>query len=156
MFYKNTFRMTEQQFDMMLENKEIQDDCSVKSKRYLLTLFDESTAEYFLSPSLSPKDTPPWFSQLKDNAKDYSAVALWDTLRLRSTQILQESNTEPSMEITNELARRVTDWKTQIKQDHLMHLSEVKYMFHCAQRNQAISALLLQQNPLFDYQINND
>ncbi|NP_001373460.1 uncharacterized protein LOC100148415 [Danio rerio] len=150
-----TIGMTEQ-FDMMMENKEIQDDCSLKSKQYLLALFDESTAEYFLSPSSCPKETPPWFSQLKDNLKDYSAVALWDTLRLRSTQILQESNTEPSMEITDEIARRVTDWKTQIKQDHLTHLSEVKYMFHCAQRNQAISALLLKQNPFFDYQINND
>lgn len=58
--------------------------------------------------------------------------------------------------LLQQIARRVTDWKTQIKQDHLMHLSEVKYMFRCAQRNQAISALLLQQNPLFDYQINND
>ncbi|KAK7132198.1 hypothetical protein R3I93_018682 [Phoxinus phoxinus] len=85
-----------------------------------------------------------------------SAVALWDALRQRTAQILQESNTEPSMVITNEIARRVTDWKTLIKKDHLMHLAGLKYMFRCAQHNQAFSALLLQHNPLFDYVINND
>lgn len=37
LFCQNTFRMMEQQFDMMLENKDIQDDCSLKIKQYLLT-----------------------------------------------------------------------------------------------------------------------
>ncbi|XP_051736798.1 uncharacterized protein si:rp71-17i16.6 [Ctenopharyngodon idella] len=146
--------MTEQ--NMMLENELIQDDCHLKCKQYLISLFDESTAEYFLSPSSCSKEIPPWFSQLKDDMKDHmSAVALWDALRQRTAQILQESNTEPSMVITNQIARRVTDWKTLMKKDHLMHLAGVKYMFRCAQHNQDISALLLQHNPLFDYGINN-
>ncbi|CAM4680177.1 unnamed protein product [Leuciscus chuanchicus] len=140
----------------VLENKRIQDDCNLKCKQYLISLFDESTAEYFLSPSSSLKEIPPWFSQLKDDMKDdMSAVALWDALRQRTAQILQDSNTEPSVVITNEIARRVTDWKTLIKKDHLMHLAGVKHMFRCAQHNQAFSALLLQHNPLFDYGINN-
>lgn len=33
-----------------------------------------------------------------------SAVALWDALRQRTAQILQESNTEPSMVITNQVS----------------------------------------------------
>lgn len=57
--------------------------------------------------------------------------------------------------LLQQIARRVTDWKTQVKKDHLIHLAGVKYMFRCAQQNQAISALLLQHNPLFDYGINN-
>ncbi|KAL1249902.1 hypothetical protein QQF64_020907 [Cirrhinus molitorella] len=137
---------------MTLENKLIEDDCHLKCQRYLISLFGESTAGYFLSPSCYSKEIPSWFSQLKDEMKDHtSAVALWDAMRQRSVLILQESNTE----ITNEIVRRVTDWKTLKKEDHLMHLSGVKYMFHRAQRNQAISALLLQHNPLFDYKINN-
>ncbi|XP_058619260.1 uncharacterized protein si:rp71-17i16.6 isoform X2 [Onychostoma macrolepis] len=137
--------------NMMLENKLIEDDCHLKCKQYLISLFGESTAEYFLSPSSCSKEIPSWFSQLKDDMKDHtSAISLWDAMRQRSTQILQESNKEPSM-----IVRRVTDWKTLKKQDHLMHLSGVKYMFRCAKRNQAISALLLKHNPLFNYGINN-
>ncbi|KAF4096762.1 uncharacterized protein si:rp71-17i16.6 isoform X1 [Onychostoma macrolepis] len=142
--------------NMMLENKLIEDDCHLKCKQYLISLFGESTAEYFLSPSSCSKEIPSWFSQLKDDMKDHtSAISLWDAMRQRSTQILQESNKEPSMVNTNEIVRRVTDWKTLKKQDHLMHLSGVKYMFRCAKRNQAISALLLKHNPLFNYGINN-
>ncbi|XP_050952377.1 uncharacterized protein si:rp71-17i16.6 [Labeo rohita] len=142
--------------NMILENELIEDDCHIKCKRYLISLFGESAAEYFLSPSSCSKEIPSWFSQLKDDMKDHtSAVTLWDAMRQRSALILQESNTEPSMEITNEIVRRVTDWKTLKKQDHLMHLAGVKYMFRRAQRNQAISALLLHHNPLFDYMINN-
>lgn len=33
-----------------------------------------------------------------------SAVALWDALRQRTAQILQESNTEPSVVITNQVS----------------------------------------------------
>ncbi|XP_043080128.1 uncharacterized protein si:rp71-17i16.6 [Puntigrus tetrazona] len=141
---------------MMSQNKPVEEDCHQKCKEYLSSLFGESTSEYFLSPSSCSKEIPSWLSQLKDDMKDHtSALFLWDAIRQHSTQILQESNTEPSMEITNEIVRRVTDWKTLKKQDHLMHLLGVKYMFRCAQRNQVISALLLQQNPLFDYGINN-
>ncbi|XP_052396114.1 uncharacterized protein si:rp71-17i16.6 [Carassius gibelio] len=140
--------------NMMLENKPIEDDCHLKCQQYLISMFGEAAAEYFLSPCSCSKEIPTWFFQLKDDMKGMSAVSLWDALRQCSAQILQESNTEPSMAITNEIVRRVTDWKTLKKQDHLMHLSRVKYMFRCAQRNQAISALLLQHNPLFDYEIN--
>lgn len=57
--------------------------------------------------------------------------------------------------LLQQIVRRVTDWKTLKKQDHLMHLSGVKYMFRCAKRNQAISALLLKHYPLFNCGINN-
>ncbi|XP_051961080.1 uncharacterized protein si:rp71-17i16.6 [Xyrauchen texanus] len=123
----------------------IQNDCNLKCRQDLISLFGESTAEYFLSPSSRSKDMPPWFLQLQEEMRDHiRAGALWDALSQRSAQILQESNTEPLM-----ITRRVTDWKTLIKQDHLKHLIGVKYMFRCAQRNQAISALLLQCNPPF-------
>ncbi|XP_073679579.1 uncharacterized protein [Garra rufa] len=142
--------------DMMLENELIKDDCYLQCRQYLISLFGESAAEYFLSPSSCSKEIPSWFSQLKDDMKDdMSAVTLWDAMRQRSALKMQDSNPDPSMEITNEIVRRVTDWKTLKKQDHLIYLSGVKYMFHRAQRNQAISALLLQHNPLFDYGINN-
>ncbi|KAI7794054.1 hypothetical protein IRJ41_014682, partial [Triplophysa rosa] len=134
------------------ENISSQDDCNLKCKQYLISLFGESTAEYFLSPFSCSKDVPHWFSQLRDDMRDdMSAGALWDALTQRSTQISQESNTDLSM-----IARRVVDWKTLKEQDHLKHLSGVRHMFRTAQRNQAITALLLQHNPRFNSEMNND
>ncbi|XP_065142759.1 uncharacterized protein [Paramisgurnus dabryanus] len=130
-----------------LENQLMHDDCNLKCKEHLISLFGESTAEYFLSPfSRRSKDIPHWFSQLQDDMRDHmSAEALWDAMRRHSTHILQESNTEPSM-----IERRVVDWKTLKKQDHLEHLAGTRCMFRYAQRNQAITALLMQSNPRFD------
>ncbi|KAK7132199.1 hypothetical protein R3I93_018683 [Phoxinus phoxinus] len=60
---------------MVLENKLIQDDCHLKCKQNLISLFDESTAEYFLNPSSCLKEIPPWFSQLKDDMK--GVLQIW-------------------------------------------------------------------------------
>ncbi|TRY90624.1 hypothetical protein DNTS_003693 [Danionella cerebrum] len=139
------------------DNEQILEDCNEKCKEYLTSLFDESTAEYFLCSSSSLKQSPSWFSQIKDDMKDQvSAVALWDALRHRSVQILKESNAEQSVESINEISRRGVDWRSLLKQDHKKHLSRVKFMFHCAQRNQASSAFLLQQNPPIGYSSNKD
>ncbi|XP_056588434.1 uncharacterized protein si:rp71-17i16.6 [Triplophysa dalaica] len=144
--------MEENVKNVQMENKPSEDDCDLKCKQYLISLFGESTAEYFLSPFFRSKDVPHWFSQLQDDMRDdMSAGALWDALTQRSTQISPELNTDLSM-----IARRVVDWKMLKEQDHLMHLSGVRHMFRTAQRNQAITALIFQHNPRFNSEMNID
>ncbi|XP_035378441.1 uncharacterized protein si:rp71-17i16.6 isoform X2 [Electrophorus electricus] len=124
-------------------------DSHTNYQQYLHSLFGESAAEYFISPSSPPKTPPIWYTEMKNNMRDHvSAEAFWDALRERSTRILREMETRPS-----EADRITADWRKLMRQDHLQHLSVVRFMFHSALRNQAFSALLLNQRPpsfLFD------
>ncbi|XP_076840581.1 uncharacterized protein LOC143485169 isoform X2 [Brachyhypopomus gauderio] len=128
-------------------------DSHINYKQYLLSLFGESTAEYFLSPSSPPKTPPPWYSEMKDNMSDgMSAEAFWDALKERSARILSEMEIGPSK--VPFYAHKVSaDWRRLMTQDHLLHLSGVRFMFRTALRNQAFSAVLLNQKTpslLFD------
>ncbi|KAM9445834.1 uncharacterized protein Hap1MRO34_024570 isoform 2-T2 [Clarias gariepinus] len=110
-------------------------------KQYLCSLFGESIAEYFLSSSYLPRTTPGWYTEITDNLKgQISAKALWEALRQHSTKILEELGTESS-----QVERMLVDWNLQKRQDHLLHLSVLRFMYRNAQQNQAHSTLLLQQ-----------
>ncbi|KAL7859956.1 hypothetical protein SRHO_G00151030 [Serrasalmus rhombeus] len=112
-------------------------------RQYLRSVFGESTAEYFLNPSSLLINTPAWYIQMKDNMKDnVSAEALWDALRQRSARILKKMEAKPSQQ------KLSADWEELMRQDHLLHLSEIRLMFRMAQRNQAYTGLLLQHRPL--------
>ncbi|XP_060794172.1 uncharacterized protein si:rp71-17i16.6 [Neoarius graeffei] len=111
-------------------------------KQCLHSLFGESVAEYFLSSAYPPKNTPGWYTELTDNMRgEISAKALWDALRRRSTKILEEMETETSPQVETMLV----DWNLRKRQDHLLRLSGLRFMYLNAQYNQAYSTLLLQQ-----------
>ncbi|XP_034168041.2 uncharacterized protein si:rp71-17i16.6 isoform X1 [Pangasianodon hypophthalmus] len=111
-------------------------------KQYLHSLFGESIAEYFLSSSYLPRNTPSWYTEITDNMRgQISAKALWDALRQRSTKILEEMETETSQQVE----RMLVDWNLLKRQDHLLRLSGLRFMYRNAQHNQAYSTLLLQR-----------
>ncbi|TSM04852.1 hypothetical protein Baya_7737 [Bagarius yarrelli] len=119
----------------------VQRDSDEYYRQYLYSLFGESMAEYFLSSSYLPSNTPDWYTEITDSMRDrISSIALWDTLRQRSTKILKEMETE-----TSQVERKLVDWNSLKRKDHLHHLSWLRFMYHNAQHNQAYSNLLLQQ-----------
>ncbi|XP_053542177.1 uncharacterized protein si:rp71-17i16.6 [Ictalurus punctatus] len=121
--------------------KSLEPDTDEYYKQYLHSLFGESIAEYFLSSSYLPRNPPGWYSEITDKMRgQISANALWDALRQRSMKILEEMETE-----TSQVERILVDWNLQKRQDHLLRLSGLRFMYRKAQHNQAYSTLLLQQ-----------
>ncbi|XP_060750742.1 uncharacterized protein si:rp71-17i16.6 isoform X1 [Tachysurus vachellii] len=111
-------------------------------KQCLHSVFGKSIAEYFLSSSYLPSNNPGWYTEITDNMRgQISAKALWDTLRQRSTKVLEEMETETSQQVE----RMLGDWNMLKRQDHLQRLSGLRFMYRNAQHNQAYSMLLLQQ-----------